>query len=194
MATAWLSSVMRHSSVSTQGTPRLIMISGAIATGKSTIAAALADLLRNQGKSVAVTDLDTVADMSARHDWDWAHNVHGSLVAAWLNTPIDVVIDEGTCNLAEVQTVLTRIPDSTIVQHVVLRADYQASLERAQNDPTRGISRNPEFLRRDHDRFADASTDLPRGLQLHVEGRSPADLADEIHRRLQQPSGTPEPI
>lgn len=83
---------------------RLVMISGPIASGKSTLAAELARLLRNAGLSVALTDLDTVAEMAlpTLPDWAWAHDIHAQLVGAWLATGIDVVVDEGTSRPNEV--------------------------------------------------------------------------------------------
>lgn len=44
--------------------PALIAISGPIASGKSALAKALSAELRSRGSSVALTDLDTVAEMT----------------------------------------------------------------------------------------------------------------------------------
>ena len=162
------------------------MISGPIASGKSTLAAELCRLLRAGGRSVALTDLDTVAEMAlpTLPDWNWAHRIHGQLVAAWLATGIELVVDEGTCNPSEVQQVLAQVPGDVEVFHVVLTADYLASLARAQVDPGRELSRNPGFLRADHDAYSRALADLPCSLRLHVEGRDPPELARQVLDQL----------
>jgi predicted kinase len=163
--------------------PRLVMISGPIASGKSTLAGELAELLRREGFSVALADLETVAEM-ALPSWDWAHGVHAQLVGAWLRTGVDVVVDEGTSNPAEVQQVLDQVPEGTDVFHVVLTADLDASLARARAESGRGISQDPTFLRGDHEAYAQHLPQLPSSLRLHVEGQGPAALAREVLARL----------
>jgi hypothetical protein len=162
------------------------MISGPIAAGKSTLAAELAEQLRLEGSSVALTDLDTVAEMAlpTLPSWDWAHGIHAQLVGAWLRTGVDLVVDEGTSNPAEVRQVLDQVPEGTGVFHVVLTADLDASLARARADSGRGISQDPDFLRGDHEAYARHLSQLPSDLRLHVEGREPAALAREVVARL----------
>jgi hypothetical protein len=165
--------------------PRLVMISGPIASGKSTLAGEVVRLLRQEGCSVALTDLDTVAEMAlpTLPSWDWAHGIHVELVGAWLRTGVDVVVDEGTSNPAEVQQVLDQVPEGTDVFHVVLTADLDASLARAMADSGRGISQDPTFLRGDHEAYSRHLPQLPSSLRLHVEGREPAALAREVLAR-----------
>lgn len=162
------------------------MISGPIAAGKSTLAAELARQLRLEGSSVALTDLDTVAEMAlpTLPSWDWAHGIHAQLVGAWLRTGVDIVVDEGASNPAEVRQVLDQVPEGTDVFHVVLTADLDASLARARADSGRGISQDPDFLRGDHEAYARHLPQLPSSLRLHVEGQEPAALAREVVARL----------
>ncbi|MEU4387986.1 AAA family ATPase [Promicromonospora sp. NPDC023805] len=166
--------------------PRLVMISGPIASGKSTLAGELARLLRLEGFSVALTDLDTVAEMAlpTLPSWDWAHGIHAQLVGAWLRTGVGVVVDEGTSSPTEVQQVLDQVPEGTDVFQVVLTADLDASLARARADSGRGISQDPVFLRGDHEAYAGHLQHLPSDLRLHVEGQEPAALAREVLARL----------
>ncbi len=165
--------------------PRLLMITGPIAAGKSTLAAEVCRQLRARGLSVALTDLDTVAEMAlpTLPSWDHAHAVHAQLVGAWFATGVDVVVDEGTSSPTEVAEVLERLPPGADVVHVVLTADFDASLARAQGEPSRGVSKERDFLRGDHDAYARHLPDLP-GRRLHVEGRTPADLAREVVDRF----------
>lgn len=160
------------------------MISGPIASGKSTLSTEIAGLLRSEGWSVALTALDTVAEMArpTLPDWNWAHDIHAQLVGAWLATGIDLVIDEGTSSPTEVQQVLDRVPTGVTVFHVVLTADYAASLARAEADPGRGrgLSKDPDFLRTDHDTYTGHLPDLPCNVRVHVEGRAPTEMAEEL--------------
>lgn len=173
--------------------PRLVMISGPIASGKSTLAAEIVRVLRTEGLSAALTDLDTVAGMAlpGMPDWSWAHAVHAQLVAAWLATDVDVVIDEGTSSLTEVRQVLEHVSTGTDVFHVVLTADYDKSLARARADAGRGLSQDPDFLRADHDAYSLHLADLPCSLRLHVEGQEPADLAEHVLVHLALTAPTP---
>jgi hypothetical protein len=134
-----------------------------------------------RGLTVALTDLDTVAEMAlpTLREWDWAHRVHAQLVGAWLATGIDLVIDEGTSSCYEVGLVLEQVPAVTRVGHVVLVADFERSLYRAQSDSGRGASKEADFLRADHDHYAQEIPYLPCDLQIEVEGRAPQDMAAE---------------
>ena len=168
------------------------MISGPIASGKSTLAGELAKLLRQGGLSVALTDLDTVAEMAlpTLPDWEWAHGIHAQLVGAWLISGVDIVVDEGTSNPAHVQQVLDQVPDGTDTFHIVLTADFDASLARARADSGRGVSKDPTFLRADHKAYSDNLAHLPSDLRLHVEGQEPAALARRVLSRLVAFDGT----
>lgn len=162
------------------------MISGPIAAGKSTLAAEVCRRLRAGGHSVVLTDLDTVAEMAlpTLPDWDQAHAVHAQLVSAWCATGIEIVVDEGTSSAEEVRQVLELLPPGVAVVHVVLTADFEASLARAQGDPSRGVSKERAFLRGDHEAYARSLPDLPGTWRLHVEGRTPADLAQDVLDRF----------
>lgn len=165
---------------------RLVIITGPIASGKSTLAAELTRLLRGTGLSVVLIGLDTVAGMAlpTLPDWKWVHAIHAQLIGAWLATGIDLLVDEGTSSPDEVHQVLGQVPTGADVFHVLLTADLDASLTRAQADPGRGVSKDPDFLRADHNTYFRHLPDLPCDLRLHVEGRGPTELAREVLERL----------
>lgn len=162
------------------------MISGPIASGKSSVAAELTARLRHAGRSVALVGLDSVAEMAlpTLPDWEWVHRIHAQLVGLWLASGIDIVVGEGTSSPTEVDQVLDQVPDGSRVFHVVLTADFEQALARAQADATRGLSRDRDFLRRDHQRFAATEQLLPCDLRLRVEEAMPSELADEILRHV----------
>lgn len=169
-----------------QLTARLVMITGPIASGKSALAGAIVRLLRAEALTLALTDLDTVAEMAlpTLPDWGWAHRIHAQLVAAWIATDIDIVIDEGTSTSDEVQQALAQLPPETEVFHVVLTADYHGSLATARTDPGRGVSKEPDLLRAAHASFARQQPKLPCDLRLDVEGQDPLEMATLVLRRI----------
>jgi hypothetical protein len=129
--------------------PPLLLVIGPIASGKSTLARTLADRLREDGNATALVGLDEVADMArpTLPDWEDAHRIFGSVVGQWLRAHIDLVIAEGPCDRHEIATVLGNVPAGTPVTRIVVTTDFETALGRAQADPTRGLSQDPEFLR-----------------------------------------------
>lgn len=160
----------------------LVLVAGPLAAGKSTVSQLVVDALRGRGRDVAFTALDDVADMArpTLPDWEWAHDIHARLVGLWVRTGIDVVVDEGASSIGEVQAIHAQLPPETPTLHVVLAAEYEPALKRASSDPTRGISKEPAFLRSQYDHFATQLPLLPRDLLLHVDGRTPAELANDV--------------
>ena len=86
--------------------------------------------------------------------------------------------------MEEVQQVLAEVPPDVEVFHVVLSADYDRSLARAQADPGRGVSKDPDFLRAAHELLARHLPKLPCDLRLEVEGRDPRALARPVLEQL----------
>lgn len=128
--------------------PILVLIVGPIAGGKSTVARALAERLRQSGEKVALVELDQIAEMAlpTLPDWAIAHTIFNSVVGHWLRNPFTVVIAEGPGNESEVNAVLAQVPSAASVVTVVLTSSFELAFSRAQADPTRGISRDHQFL------------------------------------------------
>ncbi len=165
--------------------PALVVIVGPIAAGKSTLAAEAGRLLRERGESVAVVGLDSVAEMALPTlDWAWAHEVHGQLVRAWLATSVRTVIAEGPSTPAELDQLMRCVPDDVGILTVVLTTPFVIALERAVQDPGRGISKDPDFLRRDHDRFEASRRHLTCDLVLDSAKATPPTLAKRVIHAL----------
>ncbi|WP_158632028.1 AAA family ATPase [Micromonospora sp. Llam0] len=139
---------------------QLIVLTGPIAAGKNTVAELLADLLTDAGRTVVVADVDEVAAMVRRPGagaaglWFAAHEAHGALVGQWMRSAVDYVIAVGPFHTADERAALTRmLPDSAAALWVVIDAPVEVTFARAQADPTRGLSRDPGFHHRAHNRF-----------------------------------------
>jgi len=170
----------------------LIVITGPIASGKSTVAGELARELERAGHRVAVIDLDLVHDMlttggrpSDDATWDVARRAAAALANAFLAAGIEVVVAEGSFNRLEDRTAFTDHLDRRAApRFVTLRVTYEEALRRAQADPTRGNSRDPDFL---GPYFATADRELaktpPTDLVIDTE-QVPARDAARIIARL----------
>jgi energy-coupling factor transporter ATP-binding protein EcfA2 len=161
---------------------RLVLIIGPIASGKSTLAATLAGKLRSSGETVAVVGLDTVAEMAlpTLSDWTWAHEIHGQLVGAWLEKPIQTVIAEGPGTPGEIELIMRHVGPDVRVRKVLITTAYETALARAAADPSRGLSKDPEFLRRMHRRFEEVRPDISCDVQFDTGEMSSNDIARQI--------------
>ncbi|MBP2381056.1 phosphotransferase-like protein [Brachybacterium sacelli] len=141
-------------------TPRaltpLVLIGGPIAAGKSAVSRLLADALRADGRQLALVELDAIADMArpTLPDWTVAHRIFASVTGQWLEAGAEVVIAESVSDREELARVLRNVPAGTPVLTVVVTCPFGTALERALADPTRGISRDPEFLYEVHAQWA----------------------------------------
>ena len=161
---------------------RLVLIIGPIASGKSTLANTLADKLRSSGEAVAVVGLDTVAEMAlpTLAEWTWAHEVHGQLVGAWLEKPIPTVIAEGPETPEEIEQIMRHVGSDVSVLKVLITTRYETALARAVQDPTRGLSKDPEFLWRMHRRFEQTRSDIAHDMKFDTEELSSDDIAERV--------------
>ena len=134
----------------------VIVITGPIASGKSTIARELArDLERTHGR-VAVIDLDLLYDMlepegpkSDDGAWALARHAAASLANTFLQEGVPVVVAEGSFNTPSDRAAFARhLVAGVDPLYVTLRVSFDEALRRAQGDPTRGLSRDPVVLGR----------------------------------------------
>ena len=71
-----------------------------------------------------------------------------------MRSTVDYVVVVGPIYSTEEQAALTRtLPDDAVVLWVVIDAAVSVTLARAQADPRRGLSRDPEFHHAAHGRF-----------------------------------------
>src|ERR1039458_2442262 len=81
--------------------PELVVVTGPIGSGKSSVTKMLAGRFSEAGRSAAVVDLDDIVAMlhapleKVEQSWERARDVHGRLVGEWLSSGVDVVIVDG---------------------------------------------------------------------------------------------------
>jgi predicted kinase len=149
------------------------VICGPIASGKSTLAKAVAHRLEQDGLTAATIDLDLVYEMLehtgalAKDDpgtWSRARRVAAGLAEALLEDGVDVVVAEGDLLEARERAEFTgALRASAAIRYVTLSVPLEAALIRVQQDPTRGLSRDPVFLTRHYEELAGKVRARPEG-------------------------------
>jgi predicted kinase len=151
--------------------PTVIVISGSIASGKSTLAQAVAAELASAGRRCAVIDIDVLHDMLSDGldpAWAIARQAAGPLTDSFLAAGVQVVVMDGEfITAAERASYLEKVRAPVTVQFVTLRVRYDEALQRAQGDPARGVSRDPAFLET-HYATVQAALDATPGTDLVI--------------------------
>jgi adenylylsulfate kinase-like enzyme len=178
------------------GLPMLVVISGPIASGKSTVAQALARQLERTGVQVAVIDLDLVHD-TLQHTpggakdnnaaWSLARRAAAAAANQCLAKGVAVVIAEGSFNtLSQRRDFVERLTAGLAPIYVTLLVSCEEALRRAQRDPTRGMSRDPSFLRQYYAKVSAALGRLPvTDIVIDTELLTDEAAASAVARRIQ---------
>jgi adenylylsulfate kinase-like enzyme len=120
---------------------RLVLIGGPIASGKTTVARALAALLRSIGQDAAAIDMDEMIAIVAGEDWSLiivsdrkkAGRLASRVVQGLFNEGVSTVAIAGsTLSPYECDEVVTHLIPDSIVTRVLLRVSVEESIRRAQ--------------------------------------------------------------
>jgi thymidylate kinase len=133
----------------------IVVVTGPIASGKTTLVHALARELRDSGRTVATLDRDDIyalvegssAVIGTAETWDRANRLTATFAAAMVGEGVDVVVVESDDPI-----------DGAL--HVTLTAPIEAALERVQLDPTRVVSKDETFLRGHYEGYVRLEADL----------------------------------
>lgn len=163
----------------------LIVVSGTIASGKSTVARRVAEEFAAQSVASAVIDIDLVYEMlrppGARKDaWALVRRGAAALADAFAANGVEVVIVDGDfLSVAERADFLEALRgDPPAPLFVTLRVPFEQASKRVGQDPTRTFSRDLAFLRRHYD--AAARDGLPGDLVLDTDETTPIEVARRI--------------
>lgn len=148
----------------------LIVICGPVASGKSTTARAVARLFEHRGAGAAVIDLDLVYEMlehggavkASLPIWRRARRDAAALSDSLLRDGVSVVVVEGELLTAEERAeFVTALHSSVSPVFVTVQVSIDLALQRVQRDPTRGLSRDPGWLRRHYEQVEEAVGNRP---------------------------------
>jgi shikimate kinase len=136
----------------------LVVITGPIASGKSTLGRAVAVELARRDSTSAVIDLDLLYEMldpgrGAKTDaarWREARRLAGKIVAG-LGGQRSAVVVEGEF-VTDVQRCdfCDELADDWHARFVTLIVDFDEAWRRVTTDPTRGLSKDKAFLEAHH--------------------------------------------
>jgi len=145
----------------------VVVITGPIASGKSTLGRAVAVELAGRGSGSAVVDLDLVYEMldpsrGAKTDevrWREARRLAGK-IATGLGGQRSVVVVEGEFVTAVQRSdFCDELPNDWRTSFVTLTVDFDEASRRATADPTRGLSKDEAFLEAHYRAFGDPRRD-----------------------------------
>lgn len=170
----------------------LVVITGPVGGGKSAVALALADHFRESGRA-AVIDLDLVYCMVRQVEgygeldvWTTARRGAAALADTFFADGIDVVIVEGEF-FTQAELDVFRNSLATPVEHrfVSLVVSFEQALRRVSGDPSRGASRDPEFLKRLHAQFVAALPFLRASSRIvEADRQTPGEIAACIAAKM----------
>ena len=150
--------------------PALVLISGPIASGKSTVAMTLAARARAQGLPAASIDMDEVVAMVAGADWslirqedrELASQVAAVIAERCFVAAVNLVLVAGsTLSSWEWDRLLECVSTKVTVTHVLLKVSLVESVRRAQADPGRELTKDATYVERIYDRIAWGSLRRP---------------------------------
>ena len=172
----------------------LVVLTGPVGGGKSTVALALATRLRGSGHPTAVIDLDLVYCMARQRDgfadedtWRTARRGAAVLANVFFDTGARVVVVEGGFfTREECDGLSDQIASDVRISLVTLNVSFEQALHRAQSDPSRNVTRGREKrLRLQHGQFAEALPFLrANSLVLDADRLSPVELAQSINESV----------
>jgi predicted kinase len=147
----------------------LLVVTGPIASGKSTLARAIACEFGARGAKAAAIDLDLIYEMldparapkTDQAKWAQVRRVTARLAATILAEGVGVVVEGEFVTPAERAEFTEALPPGVEPRFVTLSVSYDVALQRATRDRTRGMSRDPVFLRDHYEATAQAAREVP---------------------------------
>jgi tRNA uridine 5-carbamoylmethylation protein Kti12 len=172
--------------------PLLVLISGEIASGKTSTANRLAAMARQRDIPAASIDMDMMIEMAAGDDWariepeqrHFAVHTTARLVETLLQSGLDMIFVAGsTLSPYEWDTLLAGLDSKPHHLFVLLRVSLDEAIRRAKDDPWRTTTRNPEVLRRLASRV-DWTRIRDHHIDLVTDGLSLDDVATILSREV----------
>ena len=149
----------------------VVLVGGPIASGKSTVARATARAFEQRGVSAAAIDLDLIYEMlgpreASKDDpktWARARRCAAALTEALLADGVGAVVVEGdVLRDDERLEFVSALRSPSRTQSVTLRISFDVALDRVHRDPSRRLSRDPDFLARHYEELRETLAERPQ--------------------------------
>ena len=169
----------------------LVVVAGPQASGKSTLAAALGAQLREDGETVALIELDQIAAMAlpTLPSWEAAHQIFESVTGMWARAGLTCVIAEGSGTQDEISRLLSQAPPNAATITVVTTTPFEVAFDRAQADPTRGISKDRAFLSGVYEHWSDEITQIDADVVIDTNAVPVTEAIERIRVALTSARG-----
>lgn len=174
---------------------QLLLISGAVGSGKTTLASNLARIARDHGLTAASIDMDDMVSVVAGTDWSLVTHEHrvraskaaGELARHLLDSGHRIVAIAGsTLSQYEWDDVLSAFDDQPAVTYVLLRVSVDEATRRAQLDPARSPTagtRNPDVVAHLH-RAIDWTTVRKHNIEINTDHLTADEVVETVWRQL----------
>ncbi|GAA1436961.1 hypothetical protein GCM10009616_37900 [Microlunatus lacustris] len=164
-----------------------VLLVGPQASGKSTVARALSNELRRQGELVALVELDQIAEMAlpTLPSWDTAARIFAMVAGEWARADLTCIIAEGIASQDEVSILLDHTPAAAAIVTVVMTTPFEAALPRAQADPTRGASRDRDWLADRYQRWSVEVDRIDADVLLDASALSVDEGVRQVHAAIE---------
>ena len=168
------------------------MISGAVASGKTTLAEALARLARDHGLTAAAIDIDELTTMVAGRDWSRITPAHRRLACELAASLTDDLFDRdwtliaiagSTLSAQEWDDVRRSMKTNPATTYVLLRVSVADAVRRALGDATRGATSDPRVVEALHSRI-DWSRVRKPAIEIETDRLSAEEIAATVWSAL----------
>ncbi|MFC1900768.1 hypothetical protein ACFLYN_04155 [Chloroflexota bacterium] len=169
--------------------PLLVVVSGPVGGGKSTVSLALADSYRESGFKAAVIDLDLIYWMSCQDREKWepenletARRGVAALADIFYSDGIDIVIIDGEFfDQEELNLLYNNVATEVEYKFVTLKVSFEETWNRVSGDLSRGNSRDSKIFRWLYSQFTNALPFLKASsFIVDADKRTPRDIAELI--------------
>ena len=137
--------------------PYIVLITGPIASGKTSTARALAQRRRDTGQTAAALDLDDFVEMVAGSDWTMVRRERWQLASGAAAASIGELFENGVnwvflagpfFSARMRALVINAVRFAADVRLVVLDVDIEETIRRAALDGDRVLTKDPAFIRK----------------------------------------------
>jgi len=176
-------------------TPVLVLISGPVASGKTTLAWRLAALTRAAGDVAASIDIDELTEIGGGSDWTQVTAQHRRQACELAAALIDRLAEHGNRFVAVAGSTLSPYEWKAVTERVSvpveptlvrLRVSVTEAIRRAQADPTRLLTRDPQVVERLHAAIEWDATASP-DLEIDTDEVTADEVADAVIAYVRNP-------